>query len=112
MGDELISTTLQAAYNGQLLLEQPRLATLRTELSRRLNTTLMALLNTRDARGRQRLTHSTGNVLPGAANPLPSFGAAFLGTTPDGGTGTDPTSGSTVKMKVEIDLWRCGSCNP
>jgi hypothetical protein len=53
----------------------------------------MALLNTRDAQGRQRLTHSTGNVLPGnAIEPLPSFGAAFLGTTPDGGTGTDPTS--------------------
>ncbi|MFC6981863.1 hypothetical protein [Streptomyces cirratus] len=41
---------------------------------------------------RQRLTHSTGNVLPGAATPLPSFGAAFLGTTLDGDTGTDPTS--------------------
>ncbi|MFD9034509.1 hypothetical protein ACFVZW_25735 [Streptomyces sp. NPDC059567] len=90
--EELINSTLDRAYYGQLLLEQPRLATLRTELSRRNNTVLMALLNTRDARGQQRLTHSTGNVLPGAVNPLPSFGAAFLGTTPDGGTGTDPTS--------------------
>lgn len=90
--EELINTTLHTAYYGQLLLEQPQLATARTELFRRVNTGLMALLNTRDERGRQRLTHSTGNVLPGAAIPLPSFGAAFLGTTPDGGTGTDPTS--------------------
>ncbi|MFB7374893.1 hypothetical protein ACFC0D_34205 [Streptomyces sp. NPDC056222] len=90
--EELINTTLHTAYYGQLLLEQPGLATSRTELSRLINTGLMALLNTRDTHGRQRLTQSTGNVLPGAANPLPSFGAAFLGITPDGGTGTDPTS--------------------
>ncbi|MFD9034506.1 hypothetical protein ACFVZW_25715 [Streptomyces sp. NPDC059567] len=90
--EELTNTALQTAYYGQLLLKEPHVATGRTELSRRINTALMALLNTRDARGRQRLTQSTGNVLPGAANPLPSFGAAFLGITPDGGTGTDPTS--------------------
>ncbi|MEU6577873.1 hypothetical protein [Streptomyces sp. NPDC046805] len=28
----------------------------------------------------------------GGGVPLPSFGAAFLGTTPSGGTATDPTS--------------------
>ncbi|GAA1435004.1 hypothetical protein GCM10009601_60390 [Streptomyces thermospinosisporus] len=90
--EELINSALQLAYYGQLLLKEPQVATSRTELSRRHNTGLMALLNTRDARGSQRLTHATGNVLPGAANSLPSFGAAFLGITPDGGTGTDPTS--------------------
>jgi hypothetical protein len=91
--EELVSSTLQAGYHGQLFLEQPRLATIRTELARVGNTALMALLNTRDAQGRQRLVHSTGNVLPGnAIRPLPSFGAAFLGITPDGGTGVDPTS--------------------
>ncbi|MFE7779270.1 hypothetical protein ACFU5O_36485 [Streptomyces sp. NPDC057445] len=90
--EELINSTLQLGYHGQLFLEQPRLATIRTELARRGNTALLALLNTRDARGRQRLTVSTGNVLPGSAVSLPSFGASFLGTTPDGGTGTDPTS--------------------
>ncbi|MFF8911034.1 hypothetical protein [Streptomyces olivaceoviridis] len=90
--EELICTALHTAYYGQLLLLQPRLAASHTELSRRLNTGLMALLNTRDARGKQRLTHSTGNVLPGSATPLPGFGAAFLGVTPSGGTATDPTS--------------------
>ncbi|MFD3470650.1 hypothetical protein ACFWWM_30665 [Streptomyces sp. NPDC058682] len=100
--EELINTTLHTAYYGQLLLEQPRLATSRTELSRRLNTGLMALLNTRDARGRQRLTHATGNVLPGAATPLPSFAAAFLGLTPDGGTGTDPT---TAPGNTNLDFY-------
>ncbi|MFK4150302.1 hypothetical protein [Streptomyces sp. NPDC004065] len=90
--EEAISATLHTAYYGQLLLEQPQLATSRTELARRLNTGLMALLNTRDDLGRQRLTHATGNVLPGTVPPLPSFGAAYLGITPGGGTATDPTS--------------------
>ncbi|MFE5923077.1 hypothetical protein [Streptomyces sp. NPDC056468] len=91
--EELINSALQLAYYGQLLLKEPQVATSRTELSRRHNTGLVALLNTRDARGRQRLTQSTGNVLPGnAVEVLPSFGAAFLGITPDGGTETDPTS--------------------
>ncbi|MFF9490610.1 hypothetical protein [Streptomyces sp. NPDC014676] len=90
--EELIASTLDGAYYGQLLLEQPQLATSRTELSRRSNTQLMALLNTRDSRGRQRLIQSTGNVLPDSATPLPSFGAAFLGITPNGSTATDPTS--------------------
>jgi hypothetical protein len=89
--EEAIISTLDRTYYGRLLLQQPHLATGRTELSRRHNTALMALLNTRDAFGRQRLTYATGNVLPGAANPLPSFAAAFLGTTPDGRTATDPT---------------------
>ncbi|GAA3482305.1 hypothetical protein [Streptomyces yanii] len=100
--EEVINSTLHTAYYGQLLLEQPRLATSRTELSRRLDTGLMALLNTRDTRGRQRLTHSTGNVLPGAATPLPSFAAAFLGLSPEGGTGTDPT---TVPGNANLDFY-------
>lgn len=90
--EEAINEALNIAYYGQLLIELPRLADNRTELARRLNTRLMALLNTRDARGRQRLTFSTGNVLPGAATPLPSLAALQLGITPDGGTATDPTS--------------------
>ncbi|MFC6981864.1 hypothetical protein [Streptomyces cirratus] len=49
--EELINTALHTAYYGQLLLEQPQLATTRTELCRRLNTGLMALLNTRDDHG-------------------------------------------------------------
>jgi hypothetical protein len=91
--EELTAWTLQLAYYGQLLLEHPRLATSRTQLSRFTNTFLMALLNTRDAQGHQRLTHSTGNVPPGRdPDPVPSFGAFFLGATPDGRTRTDPTS--------------------
>lgn len=89
--EEAINEALHTAYHGQLLLQLPRLATSRTELARRLNTTLMALLNTRDARGRQRLTRSTGHVLPGATIPLPSLAALQLGITPDGRTATDRT---------------------
>ncbi|MBT2366054.1 hypothetical protein J7E88_12235 [Streptomyces sp. ISL-10] len=90
--EEAINEALNVASYGELLLQLPRLATSRTELTRRLNTRLLALLNTRDARGRQRLTHSTGNVLPGAATALPSLAALQLGITPNGRTATDPTS--------------------
>lgn len=100
--EELVSTTLQEGYHGRLLLQVPRLATNRTELSRRLNTTLMALLNTRDVHGRQRLTHDDGNVLPNSLVSLPSFGAAFLGTTPEGRTGTDP---STTPGNANLDFF-------
>ncbi|MFE7779261.1 hypothetical protein ACFU5O_36440 [Streptomyces sp. NPDC057445] len=50
--EELIASTLNNAYYGQLILKQPHLDA-STELSRRLNTALMAHLNTRDARGRR-----------------------------------------------------------
>ncbi|MGW7466514.1 hypothetical protein ACWGJT_17855 [Streptomyces xantholiticus] len=89
--EEAINEALHTAYHGQLLLQLPRLATSRTELARRLNTTLMALLNTRDSHGRQRLTHSAGHVLPGATTPLPSLAALQLGITPDGRTASDRT---------------------
>lgn len=83
--EEAIASNLNTALYGQLVLENPKLALSRTELSRRLNTSLMALLNTRDSKGNQRTVYPVGNVFPGSPNPLISFGAAFLG--PDG---TDP----------------------
>ncbi|NKX53016.1 hypothetical protein [Arthrobacter mobilis] len=79
VAEEVIASALVSALYGRLVLEDPKLAASRTELSRRLNTGLVALLNTRDGRGNQRLTTSTGNVLPGSMVPLSSFGEAFLG---------------------------------
>ncbi|MEV5695355.1 hypothetical protein [Micromonospora globbae] len=89
--EEYIATALHAGYFGQVLLEQPRLATGGTELTRRLNTLLMALLNTRDAKGRQSLTADRGNVFPGG-KPLANFRSIFpadLGPATPGNTDLD-----------------------
>ncbi|MET0981433.1 MAG: hypothetical protein ABWY02_04990 [Telluria sp.] len=78
--EELIANTVDALVYAQLLLEDPGIARSGTELARRLNTKLMALINSRDASGRIRiLTSSTTNVYPGSSGPpLPYFAAAFL----------------------------------
>lgn len=74
--EEYIAAVLQAGYYGQVVLEQPKLPAAGTELTRRANTLLMALLNTRDVEGRQRLTASRGNVFPGG-KPLANFRSIF-----------------------------------
>ncbi|MGC5054738.1 hypothetical protein ACLQ2S_25170 [Micromonospora sp. DT48] len=75
--EEYIAYALHSGYYGQVLLEQPKLTTSGTELTRRANTALLALVNTRDAKGRQSLTANRGNVLPGAAVPLANFRSLF-----------------------------------
>ncbi|MDD7969305.1 hypothetical protein [Actinomycetospora lemnae] len=88
--EETIAGALDRATHGRLLLENPRLASLRTELSRRNNTALTALLNTRDGQGRQRLRHDNPTVLPRSTTPpLPSYAAITLGST-GGTTNTNP----------------------
>jgi hypothetical protein len=65
---------------GQLLLENPGLATSATELTESVNTQLLARLNTCDANGNLRLLVSTGAALDGifpGGNYLLSFGAAY-----------------------------------
>ncbi|WBB93373.1 hypothetical protein [Verrucosispora sp. WMMC514] len=74
--EEYIAFALHSGYYGQVLLEQPKLATGGTELTRRTNTQLLALVNTRDAKGRQSLTANRGNVFPGG-KPLANFRSIF-----------------------------------
>ncbi|NED49321.1 hypothetical protein G3I24_00120 [Micromonospora aurantiaca] len=74
--EEYIAAVLQAGYYGQAVLEQPKLPAAGTELTRRANTLLLALLNTRDAKGRQSLTANRGNVFPGG-KPLANFRSIY-----------------------------------
>jgi hypothetical protein len=74
--EEYIASALHAGYYGQVLLERPKLVASGTELTRRTNTLLLALLNTRDAKGRQSLTANRGNVFPGG-KPLANFRSIF-----------------------------------
>jgi hypothetical protein len=75
--EELIVTAAEDLTYGQFLLETPQLAHSRTELSRRANTELMALLNSRDEEGHIRLLVSRGNVFPGGSIALEYFAALF-----------------------------------
>lgn len=74
--EELIANALDITMYGQLLNENPSLATSGTELARRTNTKMMARINSRDANGNLRLLTSSGNVYPGGT-PLANFAAPF-----------------------------------
>jgi hypothetical protein len=78
--EELTNTAIDTAVYAQLINEDPGLARSGTELSRRFNTALMALINSRDAQGNIRLLSSnTSNVYPGSlAPPLPYFAFGFV----------------------------------
>jgi hypothetical protein len=80
--EERMILTLEAFLYGELVAEDPSLAHSRTNQTRRSNTMLMALLNSRSAQGQLRVNESQGNVFPGGT-PLDSFYAAF--TCFDGG---------------------------
>jgi len=77
--EELMASAIEALTYGQFVEESPGLARSGTELARRQNTKLMALVNSRDAQGNIRLLTAQGNsVYPGSNNPLPDFGFAFV----------------------------------
>lgn len=77
--EEMISNALNTLVSAQFILKNPSLATAGTELTRRINTKLMARINSRDAQGNLRLLFAQGNVYPGGT-PLENFAAAFGGT--------------------------------
>jgi hypothetical protein len=56
--EELTNTAIETAVYGQFVNEDPGLARSGTELTRRFNTRLMALINSRDAQGHIRLLSS------------------------------------------------------
>lgn len=80
--EELINNVLDTTIYGQTLLTDPQLATGGTELARRLNTKLMARINSRDTSGNLRILSAQGNVYPGGT-PLANFAAAFNTSGPD-----------------------------
>lgn len=74
--EELAAYAMHSMIYGQMALESPSLSQADTELTRRMNTQLLARLNSRDAKGQLRLFESQGNVFPGG-RPLENFGALF-----------------------------------
>lgn len=79
--EELMNNTLDSLTYAQFVKQDPSLALLGTELTRRLNTKLMGLVNSRDEDGRIRLLSARGDtVYPGTDNPDPLryFGQRFV----------------------------------
>lgn len=105
--EEYIAAALHAGYYGQVLLERPKLVASGTELTRRTNTLLLALVNTRDAKGRQSLTANRGNVFPGG-KPLANFRSIFpanLGPTTPGNPDLDAfLSAMTKTRQRDVDF--------
>jgi hypothetical protein len=99
--EELVNNAVEALVYAQFVGEDSNLAPSGTELIRRQNTKLLALLNSRDEQGRLRLTVSQGNVYPGG-QPLAYFAAAFepLGADMPG----NPTLQAILKAVTKVRL--------
>jgi hypothetical protein len=96
--EELINTALGSLVYAQFVKKDPSLALQDTELTRRENTRLMALVNSRDEDGRIRLLSARGDtVYPGTDNPDP---LRYFGQRPvEGGLGED-TPGNAVLLSA------------
>lgn len=81
--EEFVNHALDTLVQAQTYLTDPRLATSGTELTRRLNTKLMARVNSGAGSGLGLFEANGPNVYPGGT-PLPFFAAAF----PSGGPNT------------------------
>jgi hypothetical protein len=75
--EELIATEVAALNYAKLLLEQPNLATVNTQLAQLHNTDLMALLNTRLTDGRVNLFESMGPIFPNSLKDTPYAAYGF-----------------------------------
>jgi hypothetical protein len=75
--EELIATEIAALNYAKLLLEQPNLATVNTELAQGFNTDLMALLNTRRGDGQVNLFDSMGPIFPNSLKDTPYAAYGF-----------------------------------
>jgi hypothetical protein len=96
--EELINTALDTLTHVHFVRKDPSLALLGTELTRRYNTKLMALVNSRDEDGRIRLLSARGDtVYPDTDNPDPLryFAQRFV----DLGLGAE-TLGNTVLLSA------------
>jgi len=97
--EELIANVIDTTVYGQMLLSDPKLATSGTELSRRLNTKLMARINSRDVQGNLTINSAQSNVYPGGNTSLPYFAAAFQtagSDSPGGGTAASTLGNATL----------------
>ena len=76
--EELIANAVEASVYGQVALEDPSLVKSGTELARRKNTQLLALLNSRDEDGKIRLLEGQGEIYPGGSLHFNNFGQIFM----------------------------------
>jgi hypothetical protein len=96
--EERINATLDTMVYGQMALENPRLTQSGTELSRRFNTRLMGIVNSRNSDGQLRpYTAQAGNVFPGGRT-LNNYGDAFR--APNGQPISDSSPGNETFRKV------------
>jgi hypothetical protein len=93
--EELINNIIDSTTYGEALLTNPELATNGTELTRRLNTKLMARVNSRDASGALRITTAQSNVYPNGT-ALANFGAAF------NTSGADTTGNAAMRKAIQL----------
>lgn len=93
--EELINNVVDSTTYGEALLTNPELATSGTELTRRLNTKLMARVNSRDANGALRITTAQSNVYPNGT-ALANFGAAF------NTSGSDTPGNAAMRKAIQL----------
>jgi len=108
--EELMANSVEAAVYGQLVAESPALARRGTTLSRNENTKLMALLNTRDAKGHINIMGpSQGPIFPGSTvTNIKSFGEGFVA----GGLGPNtPGNGSLDSVLSSLSGHRVRGAN-
>jgi hypothetical protein len=101
--EEEINNSLDPIVYGEQLKTDPTLAHSGTELSRRLNTKLMARLNSRGKDGGLRTYEAQGNVFPGG-RPLDCFAHAFEGTPDNTTTPGNPTLQAIVKQVTNVSM--------
>lgn len=105
VAEERLAHAMDALGHGKMLAEKPSLLTPNTELSQRLNTKLLARLNSRDEKGNLRLFAPVqgGTVYPGGNLALANFGAAFssTGATIPGVT-IGPSSPGNAALRAEL----------
>lgn len=75
--EELINNSIDCLIYGRMCLETPALVLTRTELTRRMNTKLLARLNSRSSQGILRLMTARGPIFPGSSSTLANFAALF-----------------------------------
>ncbi|MFL1596244.1 hypothetical protein NQ854_25470 [Rhodococcus ruber] len=97
--EELIATAVQVLVYGQHVLANPEVATSGTELARRLNTGLMARINSGPGERLGLFTANGPSVLPGAVAPLPSFADAFY---PPGTPVPDTPGNATLRASLAL----------
>ncbi len=86
--EELINGSMDSLMYGKMAVEDPTLARSGTELTRRMNTQLMARLNTRDANGNLSLFTAKGDTIFPGGKKVPNFSTPFDITNASQGTFT------------------------